>query len=331
MRRRGGSGTTVTTSTTQSTTTTTATETTSTQTQTTAAIEDQVVKVAVKYEAQTNRNFSRMLRPALAYWTLRSSKYTNRDVTFRYTPNLWQADIKVRVVDSIEFCDGSSEVTVGCARLGSIDDALQGEQVSLRIEKGYSASSTRQVIKHELGHVLGIDHNEEPIPLMNASSLYYTVEQKNATERENPWRNQTLAVYVKHNAAYSDRLAKSEVSEALQYYENGAGGWMAENKTPNFVWAESKESADIVFNLTSENACGFDTSGICGSRYGVDPDGDGALEYYTHATVVVASLPKDNAGWWAGAMLGYSMGATEKSELPKPFRDQENADDWDGS
>lgn len=75
-------------------------------------------------------------------------------------------------------------------------------------------------MKHEFGHVLGIEHGEEPMPLMNESGAATYLSKPNATNRSLAWENSTLSVYVDlGNVSSQDKTAiQNQIGHALSYY-----------------------------------------------------------------------------------------------------------------
>jgi len=106
---------------------------------------------------------------ALDYWESNASTYTTfDDVSFSYEPNENIPEIQFRIVEEIRSCgehDTDAQIA-GCAPL-----LHDGERVSQTIEIEIIGEledrSLRHTLKHELGHVLGLDHHDEPQEVMS--------------------------------------------------------------------------------------------------------------------------------------------------------------------
>jgi hypothetical protein len=62
------------------------------------------------------------------------------------------------------------------------------------------------------------------------------------------------------------------------------------------------------------------TRGSTLQRFGFDPDGDGAFEYYSNETISLSDVDTRAIGWHTGYWFGIGLGLSER-ELPAPFRD----------
>ncbi|WP_090622081.1 matrixin family metalloprotease [Natrinema salaciae] len=72
----------------------------------------------------------------------------------------------IRWVDEIEHCGETTETEIaGCAPIIT-DSTTSSDRVIIRVETGHSDSATREIIKHEIGHTLGLEHDDEPQDVM---------------------------------------------------------------------------------------------------------------------------------------------------------------------
>lgn len=335
----GDTATTTTTTTLPTSTTTTATETSTTTTlspptttsttpttTTTTSPDNQwgknPVTVAVEHYADSDRNVTPLVHDAIAYWNNHSEKYAGVNVTFELVAFTTEADIRLAYTPNLPRCGADTGDHLGCADVIEPGDQPP-QQAEVKVLAGYDDRTTKQTIKHELGHVLGLQHADAPQPLMNETAGYSaTLPKPNATELEFPWRNRNLTVYVDNNG--HDYHA-SQVSHALEYFEDGADGTLS--VTPRFTEVDSRERADIVIRLhESPRATEWlDEDGSRWRVFGRDPDADDALEYYTNATIVVAGIDHDASGWHVASGLAGALGYTEE-ELPPPLKDADYDD-----
>ena len=280
----------------------------------------------VSYEGVDDRDYGPLVREALAYWTEHSERYAGYDVALRVAEGDEPADIHVRFVDDVTDCGThSDEDTAGCAPVLS-EPTQVDRPVDVRVETGFSDGSTAAVLKHELGHALGLTHVDEPQSVMRSESRLTTQPETNATDRAFPWRNETLAVYTDYGdlAPETRSATDRQVGAALDYFEAGAGGTVPE--TARFRRVDSAADADVVIEVTDESDCRPGT-GSCGTVSGTDPDGDGALERYTRLEVVVVGMDTPAVGWHVGRWLGMGFGHTSESDYPEPLRENASYED----
>ena len=186
------------------------------------------------------------------------------------------------------------------------------------------------MLKHELGHTLGLTHGDEPRSVMRPESRLTTRPETNATDRAFPWRSETLDVHVVADVPPVQRNATDrQVAAALDYFEAGAGGTIPE--AVRFRRVGSAADADVVVTVTGEDDCQPE-SGSCGRLSGGDPDGDGALEYYDRLEVTVVGMDTPAVAWHVGRWLGVGFGLESESEYPEPLREratyEERRSEW---
>ena len=247
---------------------------------------------------EPDRAYAPLVRAAADYWTANSDRYAGYPVRLRVVDADGTADVHVRFVDRVGDC-GTHDVdtTVGCAPIltepGQVD-----RPVDVRVRTGFTNDSTVAVLKHELGHTLGLSHADEPRAVMRPESRLVTTPDTNATDRQ--------------------------VREALAYFDRGAGGTVPE--TVAFRRIDSREDADVVVTVTNESDCRAGT-GSCGTVTGTDPDGDGALERYTRLEIVVVGLDTEAVGWHVGRWLGVGFGLEADAAFPPPLRENATYED----
>jgi hypothetical protein len=284
--------------------------------------------VAVTKPGNESRAFTPLVQAALDHWAANSEAYAGYPIDYRLASNATDPDVQVRFVESVGDC-GTEDHAAGCAPVitkpGQFDPP-----VDVRVRTGFSDASTVQVLKHELGHTLGLDHGDEPEDVMAASSTLTTPPQTNATERALAWDDPTLSVYVDMSAIPADERdeARRQVEGALGHFADGADGTVPENVS--FVRTDNRTAADITIRATEASQCGT-APGSCGYIEGTDPDGDGARETYTRLEITVTDLDSEAIGWHVGRWLGVGFGL-EGDEYPEPLREsasyEERRSDW---
>lgn len=286
----------------------------------------ETVTVAVQNYVNESRDFQPLVRQSLSYWEGPNATYGTYQPDYEFVEDPADAMLVIRFVGTVYDCDSADvDTTLGCAPLLTPGTVADDTEI-VRVRGGYVDATTLDIIKHELGHTLGLRHGDEPTPLMAAidqDATRYAVT--NATDRANPWEQKTLDVYLDAGAGWSDTKLRIEAQQAIDYYNGGAGGWSKSNVTLRLT--DDRASADIVIRADANNDLGFDEGGYAWRIDGTQLDSDPAHERYTNATLTLGSVRKDAGGWYVGTLLGYSLGAENQSDLPAPFADPDDADD----
>jgi hypothetical protein len=276
-------------------------------------------------------NYTADTRAAIDFWETNAQQYLGHPVEFTLQPDATDPDVVVRVVAEVTDC-GTEDHAAGCAPLAE-DLREQPTPVTVRVRRGFDRESTRQVLKHEFGHILGRGHDDRPADVMRAESTLATEPRPDATDRPVPWSNSELAVYVDTgNVSADDRAqVREQVGHALDYYADGAAGTVPANVS--FRRVEDRAAADVVVAFPDRLPCeGIDRSqGSCRQLTGIDPDSDGTSERYTRAEIYLTGLAPDAVGWHVGRWLGDAFGAADVTDLAPPFRDasyEDRRSDW---
>jgi hypothetical protein len=279
--------------------------------------------IVVAVDGPAGRDVVPLVRTATAYWETNATRFVGYAVEYEVRPDAANPDVVVRFRDEITGCEDSHD-TAGCAPY--ITDAAQIDRpVTVEIKTGLSDDSTVQVVAHELGHTLGLGHDDEPQDVMRTGVTLTTLPQPNATERDFPWADGEFTVYVDVADAPDPAGAREQVREALDYYERDA----PTGRELTFRVVDDPD-AELVVRYADSSACS-EGSGSCGSSRGPDPDGDGASERYSQFTVTVVGLDTDAVGWHVGYWLATAFGAETDAERPAPFRDasyEERRSEW---
>lgn len=293
---------------------------------------DRVLSVSYETPAGDDRNYDPLVHQAMVYWSEQGSGAVGYDVGFRRAEAGETADVHVRFVERVGECGAEDgDHTAGCAPV--VETPAQVDRpVDVSVRAGLSNESTVRVLKHELGHVLGLSHGEGPGDVMAARADLTTQPRTDATDRALPWRTDDLHVYLDLAAVdEGDRDdVRRQVGAALHYYMDGAGGTVPSNVT--FYRTDDREDAHVVVRATDRDDC-RDGPGSCGTVTGDDLDGDGNLDHHDRLTVLLVDLDSEAVAWHVGRWLGRGFGH-EEGEFPDPLEedagyDQRRSNWWD--
>jgi hypothetical protein len=287
---------------------------------------ESTLTVAIDKPANDSRDYEPLVAEALAFWEHASEEYAGYPIEYELEPNASNPDLVVAFVDDIGNCNNVSDAA-GCAPFVDSPTTIDRPE-KVEILRGFTASSTLLVLRHELGHTLGLDHGDEPRSVMGHRSTLVKLTEPNATEREFAWADPNFTVYLDAGNVSNPEAVREQVDHALEFYERGANGTAPENVT--FAYTDNRSAADVVIAFPETLPCSED-GGSCGSRHGVDTDNDGALERFDRLAVSIHGVDEEAVGWHVGYWLGFGLGFQEPDEWPAVFRNatyDERRSEW---
>jgi hypothetical protein len=291
---------------------------------------ERTVSVALVRNGHDGTDYERALLETFDYWQNHIA-LADYQVAFELVNDTADADVRVEIREEVGSCGyDQGEYLVGCAPL--IERGTEPDRpATVRIEAGFDRRSTRSVMIHEFGHVLGIGHGEPPESYMTANNTLFTVERPDATERAYPWGTTDFRVYVATADLPDDErtATREQVRHVVDYYNRVRDVDESVPSNVSFRLVETPTEANVLVSFPGQLSCGPD-EGSCGGLFGPDLDGDGAIETYDRLNVTVSGLDADARGWHVGYWVGRSLGIAE-SDLPDPFVDpsyREIRSDW---
>lgn len=247
------------------------------------------VVVGIQNKGNPDRDFRPTVERAIAYWQNEGRPHATWEPNFVLRPSDPDPDLIVYFVDDVRNCgyddDGD---TIGCASLLTPDRRARDPEVA-RIDAHLNANSTYDVVRHELGHILGVEHGTEPGPFMAA-----TTSVGREVRTDEPYR---LFIEFPNNYAAEERSTR-QVRHALDYYESGAEGWLQKNAT--FEIVEDRSGADIVVRVTKDSPAG-------------------SIADVEAGTIRLDGLPHTRHGWHVGYWLGYLLVSESPDDMPPAF------------
>jgi hypothetical protein len=283
---------------------------------------EEEINILVVDTTDSERTYTPLVADSAAYWNRNFSATTFDEgefVVHDTLPDDYTPEIRVEIVDDVEQCGTHQDGAVGCANVYTKVWNAEAPTV-IQVEAGYSDNSTVDIVTHELGHTLGLRHSDaDEWPVMTAKVQHATVPKPDATDRANPWQTDELLVYYQpmtEGQPPNESLVEQYDIARNYYSEDAADGFIPEAVTLSRT--QQKQAAHITLSRVDPVSGGESTA----TWRGLDPDGDGALEYYTSATILIDSdVPMSEVSWHTGYSIGTTFGVSNRSALPEPFRD----------
>jgi hypothetical protein len=127
------------------------------------------VAVRVREESRTDHDVGANARESLAYWAEHADRYAGFEVDFEVVPS--DPDLTIAYVDSPDpWCrnvEGFSEHVLGCAPVLGPDRRVPEALTAYVVAGARPYGQVRTTTKHEIGHVLGLRHEDEPRTIMS--------------------------------------------------------------------------------------------------------------------------------------------------------------------
>jgi len=284
----------------------------------------EVVPVRSNDSADDGRNTTALTLRTIRYWNANIERYTDFEYRFRLAEDPSDARVEVQFVSSIESCGDEHGNVTGCA--SHLTEGTRAEDLEIvEVESRSSNSAVLSTTRHEFGHLVGLDHSDEPLDLMGQE---YDGDIRDVVDRPFPWYDDTLHVGVEPAAIEGDpAVVREQVRHAVEYYDAGAEGTVPENVS--VVVTDQPEFAEVIVTNDSARGCTkVDGSQALTSARNLDTDSP--YELYTRMVVCIGPVGEDAVGWHTGYWLGTAFGLQD-GERAAIFRSddyEEVHSDW---
>lgn len=285
--------------------------------------QDQNISITVSgVPHESSDYYEEKLRKGIGYWSdRRISKYTNYQLSFEFHPSSSPdgSDIHIRLVDEIDQCGLEVSLTshLGCADYLSADDRV--DTASVRIVKDQIAIEFRNTVSHELGHVLGLGHEDRPYWLMSTKNR--TKPETNAIDRENPWNHsRNIRISVKDTVQNASEI-RNRIQAAADFYNRNSDRYLPEDMRITVV--KDWRNSDIVFQDEAPGIRATVDLRPTSRPYvsGLDYDRDDEYEKYTGVRVQLSYIETMDLEYHTGHWIGYFSGVS-KTDLPGRYRSE---------
>lgn len=283
------------------------------------------VVIKVQNGVNDSRDFVPLVHRAAQYWNENATTYSEFRVNFTVDQSATNPEILLNVTDTIQTCGHKTDTDdyLGCAQVYQRVGHAVGEETEVRVLSGQTNATTVRTIKHELGHTLGLRHEDsDELPLMTAVDEDATaLPIQNATDSELPFGNATISVYVDYGdrqTTYTDRASR-RLNDTLGWFARGADGHLSEKH--RFVFTDDPETADVRIRFRETTPCQFDR--LCFNTTYFSPDTDRAPEQYETLNIVIgkSATDSDEVAWLVGWPLSKVLINDKATERPHPFDD----------
>jgi hypothetical protein len=249
------------------------------------------IVIGIDNSEDPDRNYSAQVNEAVEYWHENGKNHTEWSANFTVKPNASSPDIVIRFVSEIRNCGRSEgDVVLGCASILEASSVPNDPEVVL-VNLGLTDQSTYRVVRHELGHILGLSHGEGPDNAMRSYTIVF---------------NQIVRVHleVESTAEHEKRDTENQLDYVFEYYSSGADGFLDEDV--QFALVEDEEAADVLIR--------------------VNDDGDESRAFVEDDVFIIEinGIDTDHRGWHAGYWFGVYFGANSTDEQPPPFDEPES-------
>jgi len=189
---------------------------------------DRTVSVQISAVESDRARLERLLRGALSFWNEQGAQYLSFRTTFEYRPDADDPDLFLEEVASLGSCGRHDGNIGGCAPLLEAGD--HGSlPATATVEVQENDWQYQKIIEHEVGHTLGLRHEDEPTYVMDDSweNRFPEFEQRErilrlAEQRSKRYGEAADAISRGNEAANAENFATAadDFQDAVERFED---------------------------------------------------------------------------------------------------------------
>lgn len=251
------------------------------------------ISVAVAYgdDVERRENFPELVEASTAFWEEHADQYADFEVEYELEPDADDPDVRVTLVSSVSSCEShdSDYRVVGCAPLITGDAP---DTASVEIKSGYSDNLTQTTITHELGHTLGLGHDDDPQKIMSSdpADRVPDYETRRAIHEAYISGGGSMKEANEHHNDAQDYWENDQWSSASDAFASAADEYSSAERSYSHAADESKSigvpnAADIcesAANVADESASATSAMRNAAAAY-ADGDRQKAQQYWNSA------------------------------------------------
>ncbi|WP_048077340.1 matrixin family metalloprotease, partial [Halorubrum sp. AJ67] len=248
-----------------------------------------------------DRNVSGVVAAATGYWERTDERYLGYPVAYERVSDEERADVILRF-DRVDRCG----VEDGDARYFGCADLLVDEPrtpMTATVEPNISDAEMSATIIHELGHVQGLEHGEEPADLMAPTSNLTT--------------HRPVKVHLRAESGDVPRRVEDEVAAGLDYFADSEDIVGSDGFAWEFVDSAREAHVQITYDDRG-NICFADGGGGSCTVEG---------EYYGQQDVRLEEIDDEVVAWHVGASFAPVLLEEVPPELMRDA-DRREREEW---
>jgi hypothetical protein len=226
--------------------------------------------------AGVDRNISSIVANSTSFWEANAERTAGYPIRYEHVNSIAAADQILRYETVAECGNHTLTDYNGCADRPRGD--VGGRTVSGSVEQNLSDPYLQETTIHELGHMLGLTHDDAPKYVMEINLSTYTP-------------NTTRVAFETADGGEMDPTIKQEAMTALNYYTD-----RSIKSKYGFRWeaVASPEDAHLVIRVDSEGCAPERDAGSCPRQ----------TYYKNQDTVMIDEIDDENVAWHVGYILG---------------------------